>query len=326
MQEESGLSNRMTEGALTWLQGFVERHAVGSRQRELLGLCIEQGRAQADPSHGLVAAELPLGAYRAAGGRGIPWPLAGACLCLYLGADVLDNVMDRELPDVWGPHGPALATLAGATFIGLAPMALAELDAAPALRRSLDAALTEVLMEMSAGQTDDLEQEGRPEVTLGDCERMVLRKSGAEAAFFARAGALAAGASAEACDAYAELGLHVGAALQILSDCADLLGDDSHDLAAAKRTLPIVFALAALQGEARSALLDELDRATRDPDVRRGLHRRVLEVGGLQYAVLVARVHQQRALAALGAAGSQDPTALEHFVGTLDPLRAADRS
>ena len=92
-------------------------------QADLLALAVEEARDQvASQPAGLVAAELPGLTYLAAGGAGYPpLALAGCCLCIYLGADVLDNVADRELPPRWAGNGPAQATLTGSTLLAASP-------------------------------------------------------------------------------------------------------------------------------------------------------------------------------------------------------------
>src|SRR5262249_32896946 len=158
--------------------------------------------------------------YAAAGGRDpLPLALAAACLCVYLGADLLDNVVDRELSDRWVDHGPNQAILASVTFLTpLAAARLTEIDAPAAARPTVHDALTDGLLAMSAGQSADVAFEGREDVTLDVCDAMVLAKSGAEWALFARVGALLAGAPATVCDTYTTFGRELGATGQLMSD------------------------------------------------------------------------------------------------------------
>ncbi len=248
--------------------------------------------------------------HAAAGGQGTPLALAGCGLCVYLGADVLDNVVDRELSARWAEYGPSQALIAAVTFLTpLAAAALDEFDAPPETRRALQGALLDGLLAMSAGQVEDLAFEGRADVTIAESDAMVLRKSGAEWAFFAQAGALLAGAPPEVCEAYATFGREIGATSQILSDCADLAGSDgfSRDLATGKRTLPVVFALATLPGPDRAVLLDHLVAAPHDPARQAAARHMLGAAGAFHYGALVAEKHRRRALAALGEASPSGP-------------------
>src|SRR5262249_33221550 len=238
-------------------------------------------------------------------------PLAAACLCVYLGADVLDNIVDRELSDRWSDVGPNQALLAGVTFLTpLAAACLDELTTPAATRLAIHDALIDALLTMSAGQSADVAFEGRDDVALDACDAMVLAKSGAEWALFARVGALLAEAPAAVCDAYTAFGRELGATCQLISDCADL-GDSAagRDLATGKRTLPIVYALAALAAPARAALLGHLAAASSDAEHRNAARQLVLDTGGIRFGALAAEVHRQRALAALRSAEATGPAA-----------------
>jgi geranylgeranyl diphosphate synthase type I len=276
-----------------------------------LDLVVAEGRDQAAARAGcLPAAELPLLVHAAAGGSGTPLPLAGSCLCVYLGADVLDNIVDRELSARWADHGPSQALIAAVTFLTpLAARALSELDALPATRQALQDALVDGLLAMSAGQTADLAFEGRADVTIADCQVMLLGKSGAEWAFFARASALLAGAPPEVCESYATFGRELAATSQILSDCADLAGGGttSRDLAAGKRTLPIVYAVSTLPDAARAELLDHLTAAPNDPARHPAARHLLGAAGAFHYGALAAEVHRRRALTALREAHPMGP-------------------
>jgi geranylgeranyl diphosphate synthase type I len=295
-------TGELTELALEWLAAFVERRSASDAQRALLGLLVAEGRDQAAGSaHGLPAAELSLLVHAAAGGQGVPLPLAGCCLCVYLGADVFDNVVDRELSPRWADHGPSQGLIAGVTLgAALAADAIAALAVPPATRLALTDALIDAQLAMSDGQSRDLAFEARSDVTVTDCETMVLGKTGAGWAFFARAGAILAGAAPEVCEDYATFGRELGANGQILSDCADLADDlPSRDLAAGKRTLPIAYALATLPSAARAELLDHLVAAPKEPARHPTVRRLLGEAGAFHYGALAAEVHRRRALAAL---------------------------
>lgn len=303
-----------TNTALDWLDAFVRRRAVTEAQADFLRLVVEEGRAQANAHpRGLTVVEIPVLTYAAAGGaRPLEHqlPLLGCCLCVYLGADVVDNVVDRELPERWLRHGPAQAMLAGGAFLAaLAPVAIGELDTPDDVRLALRDALALALLAMLAGQSDDIAFEGRDDVTLSASEAMLMGKSGAELAFLSRAGALLAGAPPDVCNAYATFGLHWGTMIQILSDCADLAsdGEESRDLATGKRTLPILYTLATLSDPVRTEFLAHLRAAPADAARAREARRMLGESGAFHYGALAAESHRQCARAALAVANPVGP-------------------
>ena len=324
----------LTRAALDWLAAFADRRSAGPVQGALWRVLVaEGGRQAALLPRELPPVELPLLAYLAAGGPGPPpLPLAGCCLCVYLGADVLDNVVDRELSDSWAEVGPNQAILAGVTFLTpLAAAALSELAIPPETRLAAQDALVDALLAMSAGQSADLAFEGRADVTLDACEAMVLAKSGAEWGLFALLGAILAGAPATVGDAYATFGRELGATSQLLSDCADLAaGGEGRDLPTGKRTLPVVYALSTLPDEPRGELLGHLAAAPHDPARLRIAHDALLAAGALHFGALAAEVHRQRALAELRAATPIGPAAqslydlVEDFALTRRPASARE--
>jgi geranylgeranyl diphosphate synthase type I len=297
---------QITCSTLDWLQAFIERRAATTDQVRLLTLGVEEARVQAAilPS-GMPSAEIPIAVYAAAGG-GEPWPLAGAaaCLCVYLGADLLDNVVDHEISSRWTNVGANQVILAAVTIGSALSMAcLHELDVPVDRLAVMQRVLLDTMLAMSAGESADVAFEGRDDVSIDACEAMVLAKSGAECELFARIGALLAGAPPAVCDAYATFGRELGAAIQIISDCADLVeGGPGHDFSAHKRTLPIVHALSTLSGGKRAELIGHLDASGRDLESRKAARSVLLATGSFKFATLVAQVHRQRARAALRSA------------------------
>ncbi|HEV2127129.1 MAG TPA: polyprenyl synthetase family protein, partial [Thermomicrobiales bacterium] len=260
--------------------------SVTPEQVELLSLVVDEGRSQAASlPNGLPSAEVTMAAYAAAGGGDdLPLPVTAACLCVYLGADVLDNVIDRELSDRWEEHGAHQALLAGVTV--LTPLSIAclgELNGPIERRLAAQRILIDTLITMAAGEVADVAFEGRDDVSLDACEAMVLAKSGAECSLFAQVGAIVAGAPSDVCDAYATFGRELGAAIQLVSDCADLAtGDEGRDLVSGKRTLPIVHALTVLPDAKRAELRDHL-AASDDDERRRAARQMLLDAGSFHF-------------------------------------------
>lgn len=308
--QENGEVTRLT---LDWLEVFVDRRSLTHGQASLLQIVMREGRRQAAArSNGLPPAEFPIAVYAAAGGNGdVPLPIAAACLCLYLGADVLDNVVDAELSDLWTEVGPTPAILAAVT-VG-SPLALAclqDFEGPTDLRSTAHELMIDAMLEMSAGEIADVALAKRDDISLDECEAVVVAKSGAEWALFAQMGALVAGAPPATCEAYATFGRELGTSIQLTSDSADLVvGGDARDFASGTRTLPIVHALSVYSGAARTELLGHLNAAACDGERRQRARRMLLDSGSFRYGALVTEVHRQRSLAALRTANPAEPHA-----------------
>jgi geranylgeranyl pyrophosphate synthase len=286
-----------------YLEELIGRLPVPEHHRELLALHLEEGRAQSAELPEAPWIQLPILVHAACGGNeDAAIRLAGACTLVYLAADLLDNLMDDELPQRWSSRGPAQATLAAATLLAaLARQALdqAEHDGIATTRIArLHRSLTATLVTMSAGQYDDL----TPGITadLEAARSVTERKAGAEFAFFAEAGAATATDDEDVVSAYRRFGLNLAAAGQIASDLGDVLGRSaSRDLANGKRTLPVVHALVNL-GPAERVRLESLLAEARHSTHAHGLVRQLLvEAGSVQYTALVVGVYASRARRAL---------------------------
>ena len=155
-----------------------------------------------------MAVQLPLLVHEAITGDERPaLPVAGACTVLYLGADLLDSVLDRELPPSWQARGPAEAELAANAFLASLPqLSLAQLreeGTSSARLWALTRLFADTLLTMSAGQYEDLRFPNLENVSLENSLAMVERKSGSAAALLAKAGALLATEETFTIEAYA---------------------------------------------------------------------------------------------------------------------------
>ncbi|MFJ8109854.1 family 2 encapsulin nanocompartment cargo protein polyprenyl transferase [Streptomyces sp. NPDC096132] len=191
-----------------------------------------------------------------------------------------DDVMDRDAtrrhrPTAWAVFGDADAILAGDALQAQALGMLAE-DLHPASRAAA-ARLAACVVELCEGQQADtaLEKRGPAEVTLEEVLVMAEAKTGALIGCACAVGALYAGAAEEDVDALDAFGREAGLAFQLIDDVIGIWGDPRHtgkpagaDLAARKKSLPVVAALASgtpAAGElaelyARPAAPDDLDR------------------------------------------------------------------
>jgi geranylgeranyl diphosphate synthase, type I len=251
---------------------------------------------------------LPLLVIDAAGGdprTGLP--LAAAAECLITASDVLDDVQDGDSP--WGLEhacGVATAINVGAFLGCMAQVAihrLTDLGFPADVVRDVGRVLANAAARACGGQQRDIDQDDALLTECGYLE-MVEAKSGALVEGLCRAAAIVAGASADAIEGYAQFGRNLGIALQINNDvrAVSVHQDERNDIAAAKRTLPLVFAL-----EHAPELTYELVAAAHvgqpaSYDAQR-LGDVVHRTGGVLYASVVADVHFEEASASLNQAG-----------------------
>jgi geranylgeranyl pyrophosphate synthase len=290
----------------SYLDDLIGGLSSSPGHRRLLALHLAEGRAHAAETPEAPWVQLPLLAHAGVGGdEDAAVPLAACCALLYLGADLLDNLMDEELPERWRERGPAEAMLAAATMLAaLTRTALERIDRSriPSARvERVQQMLTETLLTMSAGQLADTSPE--PIGTLDAARLVAERKAGAEFAFFAAAGAATAIEDEPTIAAYREFGLNLGAAGQIASDLGDVLAPDgSHDLTMAKKTLPVVHALGTLASAERKRLEGLLEEARGSTACHGAVREVLVSSGSVHYAAVVVGIYLARARRALAAA------------------------
>jgi geranylgeranyl diphosphate synthase type I len=223
-----------------------------------------------------------------------------------------DDVMDRDTsrrhrPTAWTVFGDADAILAGDALQALALKLLAG-DPHPAAGAAA-ARLADCVVELCAGQHADtaLEKRRPDEVTLDEALAMAEAKTGALLGCACALGALYAGAGEGEVAALDAFGRQAGLAFQLIDDVIGIWGDPSRtgkpagaDLAARKKSLPVVAALAS--GTPAAAELAELYGR---PYERQDLERTVLAVeraGGRDWAQAQAADRMGRAVQELARA------------------------
>ncbi|GJF29740.1 polyprenyl synthetase [Kitasatospora sp. NE20-6] len=182
-----------------------------------------------------------------------------------------DDVIDRDRtrrhrPTAWRVFGTTEAILGGDAMHALALRVLADDDhpaAAAAIRR-----LADCVVELCAGQQADCAFEQRNDVTLAECLGMAEGKTGALLGCACAIGALYAGAGEGVADVMDAFGREIGLAFQLIDDLIGIWGDPAvtgkpvgADLAARKKSLPVVYALGSgTPAAAELAALYALDR------------------------------------------------------------------
>jgi geranylgeranyl pyrophosphate synthase len=243
-------------------------------------------------------------------------PLAAAATLVFVGVDVLDDLMDGDVSVHWRERPAAEILLGAATLIAAAPQALLGDIAAPArVRAEIQRLLARGLLEMSAGQLADVQHAGRPFVALAEVIDSVNAKSGAMLATFASMTVALAGPQAASRTDYAELGRMLGVASQLRSDCRDLFGAPlSRDLKNGTRTAPIVMRLEQLEQCERPAFLERVERASTGGPALEVLRQELIENEILEDVATLIELHCQTARQLLeadaalnaGAAGLRD--------------------
>ncbi|MGN9792575.1 family 2 encapsulin nanocompartment cargo protein polyprenyl transferase [Streptomyces sp. OZ13] len=223
-----------------------------------------------------------------------------------------DDVIDedptrRHRPTAWSVFGTADAIVAGDAMSALALRLLAEDRHAASVPASVR--LAACVIELCAGQQADCAFEERPplEVTLEECLAMATAKTGALLGCACALGALYAGADEEQAAAMDAFGREAGLAFQLIDDLIGIWGDPEQtgkpagaDLAAHKKSLPVVAALAS--GTAAAAELAELYRGPMSASAVRRAADAVERAGGRDWAQTHAGERMSRAVGQLSRA------------------------
>ncbi|MFG2871331.1 family 2 encapsulin nanocompartment cargo protein polyprenyl transferase [Streptomyces sp. NPDC048338] len=275
---------------------------------------------------------LVLAAARALGAEPAPAARAAAAVELVHNFTLLhDDILDedptrRHRPTAWTVFGVPDALLAGDAMLALALRLLAEEGRHPA-SAAASARLAACVIEICAGQQADcaFEQRAPSEVSLEECLAMATAKTGALLGCACALGALYAGAGAEEVAAMDAFGREAGLAFQLIDDLIGIWGDPDRtgkpagaDLAAHKKSLPVVAALASGSpaGEELAALYA---RPTLDAFAVRAAAGAVERAGGRDWAQAeaadrMARAVHQLSLAVPDLTAAGDLLALAEFV------------
>jgi geranylgeranyl diphosphate synthase type I len=225
--------------------------------------------------------------------------------------DIEDASHSRHGRDtVWRVWGEAQAINAGDGMFALAHLALHRLvEAGAAASQVIEAArlLNEATLALCEGQNLDLEFEERLDVTCDDYLTMVSSKTAALMGAATAVGALLGGASEDTVGAFEKFGRRLGVAFQIQDDVLGIWGDAAEtgksageDIAARKKSFPVVYALERASEDDRRSLRGIYGSSTVSPEgVEEVLA--VLERSGARAASEEAAArHVEEALSALG--------------------------
>jgi geranylgeranyl pyrophosphate synthase len=253
--------------------------------------------------------------------------ISGAVLLLFLGIDLLDDLMDGDITPYWQGATPAETLLVATTLTGaVAQLALAHSGFPAATVVAMEEAISRGGLRMAGGQRFDILARSRETVSPAEVEASVAAKSGAFTAMLAEFGALAAGAPPELVAEYAEWGHAYGTADQLRSDCADLFRDPvGSDITHGVVSYPLACLLESDEaGEDETRQL--LRAAASDVASLAQLRRRLRESGALAATEVTVRWYNESARKALARAAPREPASsvLYALVGRLpSPLAAS---
>lgn len=224
-------------------------------------------------------------------------PTVAATTIVYLGADILDNIMDDEIPPEWNAWSRAQVLLAATTM--LSPLWALAVEAIPvelapaSARETIRELMLSGLMAMSHGQFLDLagdpDNGTSPTADLSAIRRTAELKSGRELGMFTAVVAATVSADERFIQTAERIGTLYGSASQIASDVTDLFDPrGSRDLAAGTHTLPLAFARR--RGSAVRLELDGALASARngDPGSQARIQELLIACGSVSYCALVA--------------------------------------
>jgi len=312
------LLRRYREATLAEMKAVLagRRPSFYDMMRYHLGIADRRGEPAAAQAGKMVRPALCLLSCEAAGGqRRQALPAAAAIELIHNFTLIHDDIEDashsRHGRDaVWRVWGEAQAINAGDGMFALAHLALHRLlEAGVSAPQVLEAArlLDEATLALCEGQNLDLELEERLDVTCDDYLAMVSGKTAGLMGAATAVGALLGGASEDAVGAFKEFGRRLGLAFQIRDDMLGIWGDAAEtgkpagdDIAARKKSFPVVYALGRASEDDRRSLRRIYGAGTVSPQgVAEVLA--VLERSGARAASEEAAArHVEEALSALG--------------------------
>lgn len=167
--------------------------------------------------------------------------------------DIQDNSPTRRgRPTIWVKWGIAQAINAGDCMLGLAQLALLEVDEHYSSEQVVRTCrlFNQTLVELTRGQYLDLAYEDQPSIPMEQYHRMVDGKTGALISACTEIGAILGGASEDKVDQMAKFGRKIGRAFQIQDDWLGIWGTDQltgkstqSDLVERKKTYPVLLGI-----------------------------------------------------------------------------------
>ena len=169
--------------------------------------------------------------------------------------DIEDNSPTRHgRPTLWTVWGIPLAINAGDAMFSVAHQAfqgLLDRGVPPEVTLKCLGRFDDTCLRLTQGQHQDMHFETRSHVTVDEYIKMITGKTSILLSLCAELGARIAQRSDSIIDHYAQFGLNLGLAFQVLDDVLGIWGDEADigksatsDIVTRKKTLPVLFGLA----------------------------------------------------------------------------------
>ena len=254
-----------------------------------------------DKEEGTPSLLLPILCCEAAGGdEDQATAIAAAWFLLYLAVKVLDDVEDGDVHQApRSTMGAPQAINAATGLIFASQLALARLPQMGADRELAFFLLEDfnrTTLQVCAGQHADLTEGGN--LCLERCLSIAGAKSGEFFALACRAGALLGSDDQRRIASYSEFGYNLGVLIQMCDDFEGLWNPQGRsDLAAGKRTLPVIYALTVAPPSVRERLERLLVKATGEREAEEKARRIITELGAPHYLLIEAQIRRRKAKA-----------------------------
>lgn len=219
-----------------------------------LGWLDEDGHPVVANSGKAIRPTMALLASEAVGGSTeVALPAAAAVELAHNFSLIHDDVIDgdetrRHRPTTWSVFGVGAAVVTADALLALAYGVLAASGHHAA--GGVTAMLSEAVIGLSEGQSQDLSFERRSDVDLSECLGMVERKTALLMSCACTSGAAFGGGRPAQLDRMRSVGRHLGLAFQLVDDLLGIWGDPVvtgkpvySDLQSRKKTVPVVVAL-----------------------------------------------------------------------------------
>ena len=241
--------------------------------------------------------------------------LAAACLFLFLSADIIDDIADGDFAKHWGEEiSKSEGILASVVFASsIAPLAIDSMGIDSQSASLLKASLSKCIISMAAGQQGDIRScESLHSTSPAQVIENVQGKSGSEIAGFALMAAQLAGAEKHVANEYMNIGMLIGTAGQIMTDCRELYdASEGRDLANGTVTLPLAIHFKELPEEDKDQFLNLIKFAQHDEPTRSKVRNLVTESGSLLQTYSFLKECKVEALERLERLAPLEPAAAE---------------
>jgi geranylgeranyl diphosphate synthase type I len=245
-------------------------------------------------------------------------PAASAVELLHNFSLIHDDIEDQGdlrhgRPTLWKIYGMPKAINAGDLMYTLAYQAIFDLVACLPSDRALQAArlFGQTCVDLTTGQHLDMVYETTTQIEIQDYYPMVAGKTANLIGCSTRLGALAAGRGEDGQNDFQQFGISLGLAFQVMDDFLGIWGDVNitgksveSDLISEKKTLPVLYAIAADGAFAR-----RWRKGNITPAEVPHLARILVEDGAQEYTLATADRLTHQALAALDRASRNQPAA-----------------